>query len=74
MTEEQQRSKQQLDEKHFEANRLKTEAGDKLEQVAKLRQQITKTEQEIEKIKAQRSDMFSEITRLKEMNESKSLD
>jgi hypothetical protein len=29
MNEEQARSKQQLDDKHFEANRLKTEASDK---------------------------------------------
>jgi uncharacterized small protein (DUF1192 family) len=55
MNEEQERSKQQLDEKHFEANRLKAEADDKLTSVGELKKKIAETEEEIEVVKSQRA-------------------
>jgi predicted nucleic acid-binding Zn-ribbon protein len=36
--------------------------------------QIASVEQEIEQVKTQRADMWREITRLKEMNEAKTLE
>jgi hypothetical protein len=39
-----------------------------------LKQQIAVVELEIEQVKTQRADMWREITKLKEMNEAKSLE
>ena len=61
-----------LDEKYFEAGRLRDEAVQKGDQNADQRNQLTDLEREIEGVKVQRAEMWREITRLKEMNESRS--
>jgi len=58
-----------LDEKYFEAGRLRDEAVSKGDQNADQRNQLTDLEREIEGVKVQRAEMWREITRLKEMNE-----
>ena len=60
-----------LDEKYFEAGRLRDEAVSKGDQNADQRSQLTDLEREIESVKVQRAEMWREITRLKEMNESR---
>ena len=60
-----------LDEKYFEAGRLRDEAVQKGDQNSDQRNQLTDLEREIEGVKVQRAEMWREITRLKEMNESK---
>ena len=71
LSEEQARCKKILDEKYFEAGRLRDEAVSKETQVADLRQQQANLEREIESVKVQRAEMWREITRLKELNEGK---
>lgn len=68
------RSKQQLDEKHAEAEKLKTESVSKKEQVELLRQQVEQSEKDIAKVKEQREAMFAELERLKALNEKKHLE
>ena len=60
-----------LDEKYFEAGRLRDEAVQKGDQNSDQRNQLTDLEREIEGVKVQRAEMWREITRLKEMNESR---
>ena len=60
-----------LDEKYFEAGRLRDEAVQKGDQNADQRNQLTDLEREIEGVKVQRAEMWREITRLKEMNEAR---
>ena len=71
MNDELARSKRMLDEKYFEAGRLRDEAVQKGDQNADQRNQLTDLEREIEGVKVQRAEMWREITRLKEMNESR---
>lgn len=74
LNEEQARCKKVLDEKYFEAGRLRDEAVAKGNQVADLRQQQSNLEREIESVKVQRAEMWREITRLKELNEGKAVE
>jgi hypothetical protein len=67
LTDEINRSKRVLDEKYFEAGRLRDESIVKGDQVADLRKQQGVTEHEIETVKVQRAEMWREITRLKEV-------
>ena len=60
-----------LDEKYFEAGRLRDEAVAKGDQNADQRSQLQDLEREIESVKVQRAEMWREITRLKEMNEAR---
>ena len=71
MNDELARSKRMLDEKYFEAGRLRDEAVQKGDQNSDQRNQLTDLEREIEGVKVQRAEMWREITRLKEMNESR---
>lgn len=71
LNEEQSRCKKILDEKYFEAGRLRDEAVSKEAMVTDLRQQQSNLEREIESVKVQRAEMWREITRLKELNEGK---
>lgn len=66
-----QRSKRLLDEKFFEAGRLRDEAVAKGDQVADLRAQAADLNREIDGVKHQRAEMWREINRLKELNEAK---
>lgn len=72
MNDELGRSKRLLDEKYFEAGRLRDEAVAKGDQNADQRGQLQDMEREIESVKVQRAEMWREITRLKEMNEARS--
>ena len=65
------RCKRLLDEKYFEAGRLRDEAVSKGDQNADQRGQLQDMEREIESVKVQRAEMWREITRLKEMNEAR---
>ena len=65
------RSKRLLDEKYFEAGRLRDEAVSKGDSNADQRAQLSELEREIESVKVQRAEMWREITRLKEMNDSR---
>lgn len=65
------RSKRLLDEKYFEAGRLRDEAVNKGDQNADARAQLQDVEREIESVKVQRADMWREITRLKEANDAR---
>lgn len=65
------RSKRLLDEKYFEAGRLRDEAVSKGDSNSDQRAQLQDLEREIESVKVQRAEMWREITRLKEMNESR---
>ena len=60
-----------LDEKYFEAGRLRDEAVAKGDQNQDQRSQLQDLEREIESVKVQRAEMWREITRLKEMNENR---
>jgi len=66
------RSKRLLDEKYFEAGRLREEAVQKGDQNNDQRAQLQDLEREIEGVKVQRAEMWRELTRLKEMNEARS--
>ena len=65
------RSKRMLDEKYFEAGRLREEAVSKGDQNNDQRAQLQDLEREIEGVKVQRAEMWRELTRLKEMNEAR---
>jgi len=71
MNDELQRAKRLLDEKYFEAGRLRDESVAKGDQVADFRAQAADLNREIECVKNQRAEMWREINRLKEMNEQK---
>ena len=71
MNDELGRCKRLLDEKYFEAGRLRDEAVAKGDQNQDQRGQLQDMEREIESVKVQRAEMWREITRLKEMNESR---
>lgn len=60
-----------LDEKYFEAGRLREEAVAKGDQNNDQRAQLQDLEREIEGVKVQRAEMWRELTRLKEMNEAR---
>lgn len=66
-----QRSKRLLDEKFFEAGRLRDENVSKGDQNADLRAQVSDLEKEIEMVKIQRAEMWREIQRNKELNDMK---
>lgn len=71
LTDEQARAKRLLDEKYFEAGRLRDESVARGDQVADARAQMQDLERDIESVKVQRAEMWREITRLKELNEAK---
>ena len=68
------RSKRLLDEKYFEAGRLRDESVAKGDQNADLRAQLQELERDIEAVKVQRAEMWRELTRLKEMNEARTVE
>ena len=68
------RSKRMLDEKYFEAGRLREEAVSKGDVNNDQRAQLQDLEREIEGVKVQRAEMWREITRLKEMNEARTME
>ena len=55
------RSKRVLDEKFFEAGKLRDESNAKGDQVVDLRSQDAELERDCELVKSQRADMFREI-------------
>ena len=65
------RSKRVLDEKFFEAGRLRYESNAKGYQVVDLRGQCAELERDIDLIKSQRADMFREIQRLRDLEAAK---
>jgi len=72
LNDESARAKRLLDEKYFEAGRLREDAVAKGDQVADQRAQKGDLDREIEAIKVQRAEMFREINHLKDQNDSKS--
>jgi len=74
LVDEMNRSKRVIDEKQFEAGRLREESIVKGDQVTDLRNNQSKIEHEIETVKVQRAEMWREITHLKEVNDKKSLE
>jgi len=71
LQDELQRSKRVLDEKFFEAGKLRDESNAKGDQVVDLRSQVAELERDIDLVKSQRADMFREITRLRELLDMK---
>lgn len=71
LNEECARAKRLLDEKYFEAGRLREDAVAKGDQCADQRADKADLEREIEAVKVQRAEMYREITHLKDSNESK---
>lgn len=71
MNEELCRSKRLLDEKHYEAGKLRDESCCKGDQNADLRAQVANLNREIDAVKHQRAEMWREINHIKELNESK---
>ena len=71
MNDELAKSKRMLDEKYFEAGRLREEAVQRGDQNNDQRAQLQDLEREIESVKVQRAEMWRELTRLKEMNEAR---
>lgn len=71
LTDELQRSKRVLDEKHYETLRLTDENSKKGDHNQDLRLKAQDLEREIEMHKVQRADNWREINRLKEFNDSK---
>lgn len=67
-----QSAKRLLDEKHFEASRLRDESVVKGDNVADLRAQAANLTRDIDCVKHQRAEMWREINHLKEANECKS--
>lgn len=66
------RSKRVLDEKFFEAGKLKDESNAKGDQVVDLRHQVAELERDVDLVKSQRADMFREIQRLRDVLDMKS--
>ena len=65
------RSKRVLDEKFFEAGKLRDESNAKGDQVVDLRSQVAELERDIDLVKSQRADMFREIQRLRDVMDMK---
>ena len=65
------RSKRVLDEKFFEAGKLRDESNVKGDQVVDLRGQCAELERDIDLVKSQRADMFREIQRLRDVEAMK---
>ena len=68
------RAKRLLDEKYFEAGRLREDAVSKGDQCADQRADKADFDREIEAIKIQRAEMYREISHLKDHNEQKALE
>jgi chromosome segregation ATPase len=66
------RSKRVLDEKFFEAGKLRDESNVKGDHVVDLRGQCSELERDIDLVKSQRADMFREIQRLRDVEAMKS--
>ena len=71
LQDELQRSKRVLDEKFFEAGKLRDENNAKSDQVVDLRSQVAELERDIDLVKSQRADLFREITRLRDVQDMK---
>lgn len=71
LQDELQRSKRVLDEKFFEAGKLRDEANSKGDQLVDLRSQVAELERDIDLVKSQRADMLREIQRLRDVLDSK---
>lgn len=69
-----QRSKRVLDEKFFEAGKLRDESNVKGDQCVDLRAQVAELERDIDLVKSQRADLFREITRLREHLDGKRME
>ena len=65
------RSKRVLDEKFFEAGKLRDESNAKGDQVVDHRSQVAELERDIDLVKSQRADMFREIQRLRDVMDMK---
>jgi len=65
------RAKRLLDEKYFEAGRLRDDAVAKGDQCADQRGDKADLEREIEAVKVQRAEMYREISHLKDSNDAK---
>lgn len=65
------RAKRLLDEKYFEAGRLREDAVAKGDTCADQRADKADLEREIEAVKIQRAEMYREISHLKDSNEAK---
>lgn len=71
LQDELQRCKRVLDEKFFEAGKLRDESNLKGDQCVDLRSQVAELERDIDLTKSQRADMFREITRLRDVQDMK---
>ena len=71
LQDELQRSKRVLDEKFFEAGKLRDESNAKGDQTVDLRSQVAELERDTDLVKSQRADMFREIQRLREVSDMK---
>lgn len=60
-----------MDEKFFEAGKLRDESNSKGDQVVDLRSQVAELERDIDLVKSQRADMFREIQRLRDVMDMK---
>jgi len=60
-----------LDEKFFEAGKLRDDSNSKGDQVVDLRSQVAELERDIDLVKSQRADMFREISRLRDVQDMK---
>lgn len=69
LSEECARAKRLLDEKYFEAGRLRDESVAKGDLCADLRAQVGQVERDIEAVKIARAEMYREITHLKDHND-----
>lgn len=74
LSDELNRAKRVLDEKYFEAGRLRDESVAKGDQVGELKRHKGALEHEIETVKANRAEMWREVGKFKEMLEQKTLD
>lgn len=71
LSDELNRAKRVLDEKYFEAGRLRDESVAKGDQVAELRKAKSAIEHEIETVKVQRAEIWRDVAKFKDMNEVK---
>lgn len=71
LSDELQRSKRVLDEKHYESIRLNEENSKRSEQNLDLRDRAQELDKEIENLKLARQENWREINRLKEVNDLK---
>ena len=65
------RSKRVLDEKFFEAGKLRDESNARGDQVVDLRSLVAELERDIDIVKSQRADLFREIHRLRDVLDMK---